>query len=239
MENYNERIDKIIASTGKLSRSETKKIAKKGGICVNGKPIKDCSVKVTSADTLTLFGEPIVYHKNIYIMLNKPKGYVCSTDDPSSPIVNELLNDELKKLNLFSIGRLDKNTTGLVILTNDGETAHRLISPTKHVNKVYIVTVAQDVSPEAVELFESGIILDDGYKCLPAVLELIDERRCKVTLREGKYHQIKRMFESIGNKVVELTRISIGNLELDRGLKQGDFKVLSEEETAMLCAPKS
>ena len=234
MQRFNERIDKIIASTGKLSRNEAKKAAKMGKICVNGKIIKDCSIKITEADTLVLDSEQITYNKYIYVMLNKPKGYVCSTDDPSSPIVNLLLNEELKKLNLFSIGRLDKNTTGLVILTNDGETAHKLISPSKHVNKVYIAETAEKIFPEAVSLFKEGLTLKDGYKCMPAFLELISPTCCRITLREGKYHQIKRMFEALDNKVVELTRISIGEILLDNGLKQGEYRFLSRDEAHRL-----
>ncbi len=236
MESYNERIDKIIASTGKLSRSEAKKAAKKGLIKVNGRTVKDCSLKITEDDTLTLNDEEIVYNKYIYIMLNKPKGYVCSTDDPSSPIVNILLSEDLQKLNLFSIGRLDKNTTGLVILTNDGETAHRIISPSKHVDKQYIAETAKEIIPEVIDVFKDGATLEDGYKCMPAVLEILSSHRCAITIREGKYHQIKRMFESVGNKVVELNRISIGGLLLDDGLKQGEYKFLSTADISALKA---
>ncbi|MBE6678072.1 MAG: 16S rRNA pseudouridine(516) synthase [Ruminococcaceae bacterium] len=234
MESYYERIDKIIASTGKLSRNEVKKAAKKGLIKVNGKTTKDCSLKITGTDTLTLNGEVITYSKYIYVMLNKPKGYVCSTDDPSSPTVNILLSEDLQRLNLFSIGRLDKNTTGLVILTNDGETAHRLISPTKHVDKKYIAVTANEIAPNVIDVFKDGAVLEDGYKCMPAELEILSPDRCAITIREGKYHQIKRMFESVGNKVIELTRVSIGNLSLDTGLKQGEYKVLTKPEISAL-----
>ncbi len=239
MEKYCERIDKIISSTGKASRSEVKKAAKNGLVKLNGVTIKDCSKKATDADVLAFNGETIVYKKYIYIMLNKPKGYVCSTDDPTSPIVNELLSEEFQKLNLFSIGRLDKNTTGLVILTNDGTLAHRVISPSSNISKMYVAETKFDITSESIEAFFAGIILEDGYKCLPAKLELLSSNKCVVTIREGKYHQIKRMFEALCNKVVNLERISIGNLSLDTRLKQGDFRLLEDHEIAALCAPET
>lgn len=235
MKTFNERIDKIIASTGTMSRSEAKKAAKKGLILLNGTVIKDCSIKATERDELIVKNKRIEYQKYIYVMLNKPKGYVCSTDDPSSPIVNVLLNEELQRLNLFSIGRLDKNTTGLVILTNDGDLAHRLISPSKHVDKIYEVTTKQPIQSNYREAFKNGITLDDGYRCMPAGLEVTGEQTCRVTIKEGKYHQIKRMFDSLGNKVVELNRISIGCIPLDNGLKQGEYRVLTVNETEALC----
>lgn len=239
MGNYSERIDKIIASTGKLSRSETKKAAKKGSITVNGKAIKDCSAKISNNDVLMLNGEQIFYRKFIYVMLNKPKGYVCSTDDPSSPIVNLLLTPELQKLNLFSVGRLDKNTTGLVILTNDGDLAHRLISPAKHVSKVYIATTLHRISQDTINKFKDGVVLEDGYKCMPATLEELENTVCRVTIKEGKYHQIKRMFEAEGNKVLELNRVSIGGLQLDKGLKLGNFRLLDDSEVHALSHPNT
>ena len=231
---YFERIDKIIASTGMMSRSDAKKAAKKGLVKLNGIIIKDCSTKASENDDLTVNGRSVRYKKYVYIMLNKPKGYVCSTDDPSSPIVNLLLNEELQRLNLFSIGRLDKNTTGLVILTNDGEIAHRIISPSGHINKVYRVQTKFPIDRALSKNFLDGITLDDGYKCKSAVLDITDETKCTVTISEGKYHQIKRMFESVGNKVIELTRVSIGNLSLDTGLKQGEYKVLTKPEISAL-----
>lgn len=231
---YFERIDKIIASTGMMSRSDAKKAAKKGLVKLNGIAIKDCSAKASDKDELTVNGKKIEYKKYVYIMLNKPKGYVCSTDDPSSPIVNLLLSEELQRLDLFSIGRLDKNTTGLVILTNDGETAHRIISPNRHVDKVYNVETKLPIDGDLCKAFFEGIILDDGYKCKSATLDIIDNAKCSVTISEGKYHQIKRMFEAVGNKVVELDRVSIGKIVLDNRLNQGEYRALTPEEECLL-----
>lgn len=231
---YFERIDKIIASTGMMSRSDAKKAAKKGLVKLNGIIIKDCSTKASENDDLTVNGRSVRYKKYVYIMLNKPKGYVCSTDDPSSPIVNLLLNEELQRLNLFSIGRLDKNTTGLVILTNDGEIAHRIISPSGHINKVYRVQTKFPIDRALSKNFLDGITLDDGYKCKSAVLDITDETKCTVTISEGKYHQIKRMFEAVGNKVVELNRVSIGKIVLDNRLNQGEYRVLTPDEERLL-----
>lgn len=231
---FKERIDKIIASTGKMSRKDVKKAAKEGRISLNGIIAKDCSAKATEQDTLLLDGETICYSRYIYVMLNKPKGYVCSTDDPSSPIVNSLLSAELQKLDLFSIGRLDKNTTGLVILTNDGILTHELLSPSKHVEKEYLVETEYEIPSDTAKAFERGAVLDDGYTCLPARLEITDKNKATIVIKEGKYHQIKRMFASVGNKVTELQRVRIGGLRLNNGLKQGEFKVLSEGEISLL-----
>lgn len=234
MENYNERIDKIIASTGALSRKEVKKAAKERRILLNGNVVTDCAKKATEKDVLVFDGHVIQYKKYIYIMMNKPKGYVCSTDDPSSPIVNELLSPELKRLDLFSIGRLDKNTTGLVILTNDGVLAHKLLSPTKHVNKKYSFETKLPLKQEYVDVFKNGVVLEDGTKCRPAVLEITGEKIGLVTIHEGKFHQIKRMFESVGNKIVSLNRLSIGDVFLDKALNYASFRYLNDEEVTLL-----
>lgn len=230
MENYNERIDKIIASTGIMSRKDAKKAAKERRILLNGTVIKDCATKAKDSDILTLDGETIRYKEFTYVMLNKPKGYVCSTDDPSSPIVNELLSPELQRLDLFSIGRLDKNTTGLVILTNDGTTAHKLLSPTKHVDKKYYFETKLPLKEEYKDAFLNGVVLEDGTVCRSAVLEYVGEKCGFITIHEGKFHQIKRMFDAVANKITELERVSIGSISLDKSLKYGDFRHLSNEE---------
>lgn len=234
MESYNERIDKIIASTGIMSRKEVKKAAKERRILLNGNVVKDCSEKAKDGDTLTLDSEIIEYKKFVYIMLNKPKGYVCSTDDPSSPIVNELLSPPLQKLDLFSIGRLDKNTTGLVILTNDGVLAHKLLSPAKHVDKKYYFETKLPIKSEYTDIFLKGVVLEDGTACRPAKLNITGEKCGTITIHEGKFHQIKRMFDAVGNKIVALERLSIGNVTLDKALNYADFRPLTEEETAAL-----
>lgn len=230
MEKYKERIDKIIASTGIMSRRDVKKAAAKQRIHLNDAPVKDVSIKATEADTIMLDGKPIEYKRFIYVMMNKPKGYVCSTDDPSSPIVNVLLREQLQHLNLFSIGRLDKNTTGLVILTNDGVLAHDLISPSKHVYKKYYFETKRALEDGYAERFKSGITLEDGSLCRPAIYESTSENSGYLTICEGKFHQIKRMFLSLGNEITELHRVSIGAVSLDNTLKYADYRLLTEEE---------
>ncbi len=234
MEVYNERIDKIISSTGLLSRKDVKRAAQNRRISLNGQIIRDCSIKATNTDILCLDGTPIVYKKYIYIMMNKPKGYVCSTDDPKSPIVLELLPEEYKRAQLFSIGRLDKNTTGLIILTNDGKLCHDLLSPSKHISKTYSVTLKFPAEATYDKAFTEGVILDDGYICKPAKLISMNQHHCVLSISEGKYHQIKRMFESLGNKVVELERLSIGDIKLDNAMKQAEFRHLTNDEILSL-----
>lgn len=230
MEKYKERIDKIIASTGLMSRKEVKKAALKKRISLNGNIVTDCSLKVTETDTLTLDRKKVTYNKYIYIMLNKPKGYVCSTDDPKSPIVNLLLSEQLQKAKLFSIGRLDKDTTGLVILTNDGALTHNLLSPSKHVDKKYYYNCESKLSDPDIKHFADGITLEDGTPCKPAKLEPMGETDGYIIITEGKYHQIKRMFAAVGNKITALKRISIGNLKLDNTLKYAEYRYLTKAE---------
>ena len=234
MEKFKERVDKIIASTGLMSRKDAKRAAAERRIRLNGAVIKDTSAKATEEDELTLDGRKILYKRYTYIMMNKPKGYVCSTDDPSSPIVNELLDEALQRLPLFSIGRLDKDTTGLIILTNNGPLAHSLLSPSKHVEKSYEFELEDPFEDGYFELFESGVVLDDGYVCLPAKLTRLGERRGAITVCEGKYHQIKRMFESAGNRICTLKRISIGGVKLDEALNCAEYRPLTDEEAAAL-----
>ncbi len=234
MEKYKERIDKIIASTGRMSRKDVKKAALRRRICINGVPVKDASSKATENDILTLDGEQIVYKRYIYVMMNKPKGYVCSTDDPSSPIVNILLDEELQRLELFSIGRLDKNTTGLVILTNDGVLAHDLLAPSKHVSKKYLFETKYPLKDEYISVFKQGAVLEDGTVCKPATLEYIDKTHGYITICEGKFHQIKRMFSSVGNSIQELHRLSISTIVLDKALNYADYRLLSDDEISLL-----
>lgn len=234
MEVYKERIDKIIASNGYLSRKDVKRAAQNRRITLNGKVIRDCSTKASQNDTLCIDGKQVHYVKFIYLMLNKPKGYVCSTDDPKSPTVLDLLPEEYKRAELFSIGRLDKNTTGLVILTNDGKLCHDLLSPTKHVEKTYIASLKNPFDESYIKSFADGITLEDGYVCKPAKIISYDDNICTLSISEGKFHQIKRMFESVDNKVMDLERISIGSIELDKALKQADFRPLTAEEIKTL-----
>ena len=230
------RIDKFLSEQGVASRKEAAKAAKSGGVLVNGVAVKDLSTHI-DPETATVFylGRRIEYHKFIYVMLNKPEGYVSATDDKSLPYVTELLPDELRKRELFPVGRLDRDTVGMMILTDDGVTAHALLSPKRHVEKKYFFTAAEPLIEGAEEHFQGGVTLADGYECKSALLEL-SEDRCSgiITLTEGKYHQIKRMIASTGNKVTSLERISFADIPLDRSLSRGEYRLLTEEETAHL-----
>ncbi|MCF0122914.1 MAG: pseudouridine synthase [Ruminiclostridium sp.] len=230
-----ERLDKILASTGKWSRKEAKALVKSGRVKVEGVIPARPEDKVAEGALVTVDGHPICTEKYIYVMLHKPAGVVSSTEDPREKTVLHLLPKELQRVGLFPVGRLDKDTEGLLLLTNDGLLAHRLLAPGKHVDKVYYVEVDGALEPEDAAAFQVGITLADGTECLPADLELLPRRdQCLVTLREGKYHQVKRMLASRGKPVVYLKRLSIGPLELDRGLPPGRWRVLTPGEKASL-----
>lgn len=229
-----ERLDKIISSQGLVSRSEVKQLAKRGDITVNGVVVKDTSLKFSYDDVIVLEGKRLFQTKYTYIMLNKPKGVVSSTDDKRDKTVVDILPDDLKRKNLFPAGRLDKDTTGFCLITDDGEFAHNILSPSRHVTKTYIAEVSETIDVEkAKKAFLDGVILADGTVLLSALLEEIpreDKHLFKVIIKEGKYHQIKRMFASLGTTVIELKRIAIGGLPLDESLPEGSARVLSDDE---------
>lgn len=227
------RIDKLISETGFASRTEAAKAAKKGNVTVNGEAVRDLSRHIDpEKDVVTFFGEVVSYQKNVYIMMNKPEGYVSSTDDPSAPIVLELLDERLQKLGLFPCGRLDKYTVGLLILTNDGPAAHRMLSPKKHVEKTYRFKLQHAITPEEVASLEAGV--DIGFITKPCSITMLDDTEGDITLVEGKYHQIKRMAEAVGNKIVYLERTSFAGIALDRSLARGEWRYLDEGEMAKL-----
>ena len=230
------RIDKLLSDLGICTRREAAKIAKSGGILVDGAPIKDVSKHVDPQKSkLHFLGREIVYQKFTYVMLNKPEGYVSSTDDKSLPYVTELLPEELRRRELFPVGRLDRDTVGLMILTNNGELAHSLLSPKHHVEKVYRFTAAEPLKDGAEELFRNGVTLADGYECKSALLTLDEGRTSgEIILTEGKYHQIKRMIASTKNRVTSLERISFGGIGLDSNLARGEWRYLTDEETSLL-----
>ncbi len=218
------RLDRFIANQTSMPRSEVKKMIYWGKVTLNGKAVHSCDVKIIpDTDIVTLKGETIEYKKFIYVILNKPKGYVCSTKDGISPTVISLLPHNLQKKNLFPAGRLDKDTTGFVFLTNDGDLTHRILSPKKHISKYYFVELAQPYCESYEKLFLDGITLDDGEKCLPAKVKGIPERPeyALAELHEGKYHQVKRMFSAVGNSVINLSRVQIGNLPMPQKLSLG------------------
>lgn len=229
-----ERIDKIISSRGIASRSEAKLLVKKGQVTLNGVVVTDSSVKAGADDVIAINGEIISQDKFVYIMLNKPEGVVSATDDKRYPTVVDIIPDEFKRRNLFPAGRLDKDTTGFCLVTDDGEFAHNILSPSRHVTKTYIAKLASPIDyEEGRKRFEEGVVLKDGTILLSARLTLVedsDNPLYKVVIKEGKYHQIKRMFASLGSRVIELKRIFIGGLALDESLNPGESRLISAEE---------
>ena len=230
------RIDKLISESGIASRKEAARAARSGGVTVDGVAVKDLSTHIDPEKCrVSYLGREIVYRRFTYVMLNKPEGYVSATEDKSLPYVTELLPDELRKMELFPVGRLDKDTTGLMILTNNGQLAHSLLSPKHHVEKEYFFTAAEPLKSGTEEQFRSGVTLADGYECKSAVISLSEDRTSgKITLTEGKYHQIKRMIAAMGNRVVTLRRISFGTIPLDPSLAEGEWRYLTDEETLVL-----
>ncbi len=228
-----ERIDKILAVNMNIARSEVKKLIKNGAVAINGITVKDGGEKCDiSCDGVTVYGKKLKAEKYIYIMLNKPEGTVSSTEDGRFPTVIDILPDNLKRRGLFPAGRLDKDTTGFCLITDDGDFAHRILSPVSHVEKSYTAEVDGEIDFEkAKEAFLKGIVLSDGTVLLSALLERVGEteNRFKVTIKEGKYHQIKRMFASLGGKVTKLHRDSIGGLSLDKTLKPGEARLITKE----------
>ena len=226
------RIDKFISESGIASRKEATRAARTGQVIVNGIAVKDLSKHIDPKSARVVYaGREIIYRRFTYIMLNKPEGYVSATEDSRLPVVTELLSDELRRLELFPVGRLDRDTVGLMILTNNGPLAHALLSPKHHVEKRYFFTAAEPLIAGAEEHFKNGVTLADGYECKSAVLSLSADRLSgEITLTEGKYHQTKRMIASTSNRVTSLERISFGNIELDRSLSRGEYRFLTPEE---------
>ena len=230
------RIDKLLSELGICTRREAAKIAKSGGILVNGVPERDVSQHIDpDKSRVSVLGRQVVYQKYTYVMLNKPTGYVSATDDKSLPYVTELLPEELRRRELFPVGRLDRDTVGLMILTNNGTLAHSLLSPKHHVKKEYYFTAAEPLRDGAEQIFQDGVTLADGYECKSAELYLSPDRReGRIVLTEGKYHQIKRMIASQDNRVTSLERISFGGISLDSSLSRGEWRYLTDEEIALL-----
>ncbi len=230
------RIDKFLSDMALATRKESSRAARRGEISVNGNTVRDASVHIDpEKDTVTYLGKRVVFQKYVYVMLNKPEGYVSATDDKTHPYVTELLPKELRARDLFPVGRLDKDTVGLMILTDDGESAHRLLSPKRHVKKSYRFKCAEPLRLECEEIFEKGAILGDGYVCKSAELDADADRLGGViTLTEGKYHQIKRMLGSVGNRITALERISFGGVLLDKALSRGEWRYLTDAELSVL-----
>lgn len=226
-----ERLDKFIASQSTISRSEIKIYIRKGLVSVNGLVVKKPEEKVdTEKDTVTLNGNNIIYKKHLYIMLNKPSGVISATNDKKEKTVLDILPANLLNKSLFPVGRLDKDTEGLLIITNDGDFSHQITSPKKEIYKVYEATVNRKLTQDDIYKFANGITFADGTKCLPAKLEIMEKQKALVTICEGKFHQVKKMFIVIGAEVLSLKRIKIGNLSLDPSLEKGKARELTDEE---------
>ncbi|OEF96728.1 pseudouridine synthase [Desulfuribacillus alkaliarsenatis] len=252
-----ERIDKILAFLGVGTRKEVKKICRSGAVTVNGVPVKDSSEKIDpETDELVFDGQVLHYRKHIYVMLNKPAGVISATEDYLHKTVTDILPEEYQVFEPFPVGRLDKDTEGLLILTNDGQFSHQLLSPKKHVDKMYYVEVNRSLTEGKILELEQGVTLEDGYHTMPAKVQMLVgeevaeqiipqglqavipeqpvspycKQRFLLTIQEGKFHQIKRMAEAVGSEVVYLKRLSMGNIILDSKLSLGDCRELTEEE---------
>jgi 16S rRNA pseudouridine516 synthase len=232
------RLEKLLAHTGHGTRSEIKRMMKFGSITVNGRPVKDGSLQVDPVqDQITVDGEQVHYREFIYLMLNKPQGVISATEDSRERTVLDLLEQQYRNFEPFPVGRLDKDTEGLLLLTNDGKLAHNLLSPRKHVPKTYFAEVEGAVTDEDKSAFATGVTLDDGYVTMPAELTILkagEVSKIELTIMEGKFHQVKRMFQAVGKKVVFLKRISMGPLLLDEYLEAGAYRELTAEELFQL-----
>ncbi|MGN0965167.1 pseudouridine synthase [Dysosmobacter sp. HCP28S3_G4] len=233
-----QRLDKILASTGRWSRREVKLLVRQGRVLADGRPAASPEEKYDPAVTaLTVDGEDIGYRDVTWLMMNKPGGVLSATEDGQGTTVLDLLSPELRRIGLFPVGRLDKDTEGLLLLTNDGDLAHHLLSPRHHVDKVYFVRVAGRLTAADQAAFREGMILGDGLHCMPAELEILtagENSEAHVTLREGKFHQVKRMLAALGKPVLYLKRVEMGKLPLDIKLAPGDYRFLTEEELELL-----
>ena len=228
------RLDKLLTQSGLYSRSEARELIRSGRVSVDGETLRRPEVKAAEDAAVFVDGEEVNCSLCRYFMLNKPAGVLSATDDRSQPTVLDLLPREIRALGLFPVGRLDKDTTGLLLLTNDGGFAHRVISPKHGVVKTYLAVTASPVDAEDVRAFREGITLSDGTRCLPAVLEPLDGCRCRVLVSEGKYHQVKRMLAACGKPCTALERTAVGALELDPELPRGGWRELRQFETGLV-----
>ncbi|NMD72742.1 rRNA pseudouridine synthase [Bacillus sp. DNRA2] len=234
------RIDKMLANLGYGSRKEVKQLLKSGSVKVNDTVIKDAKQQVDpNNDTVSLNGEIIEYRQYIYLMMNKPPGVISATEDHRDETVLDLLEMDDAIFEPFPVGRLDKDTEGLLLLTNDGQLAHRLLSPKKHVPKMYYAVIDGVVTEADIDAFKEGVTLDDGYVTKPGELTILKSgirSEIELTITEGKFHQVKRMFQAVGKRVVYLKRMTMGPLILDEELELGEYRELTEEEIEQLQA---
>lgn len=236
------RIDKFLADMGVAKRSDVKKEIRAGNVLLDGIPVRDPGTHVPEGAEVLYRGEPVVYEDLVYYMMNKPRGVISATEDPRQETVLDLIGGRKRK-GIFPVGRLDRDTEGLLLLTNDGALAHRLLSPRHHVDKVYFAEVSGRLTEEDVRRFAAGLRVDEELTALPAELEIVSARRAspdlprggwiseaRITIREGKFHQIRRMFIAVGKEVLALKRLSMGPLALDESLAPGEYRRLTGDE---------
>jgi 16S rRNA pseudouridine516 synthase len=237
-EEKRQRLDKVLAHMGLGTRKEIRKMVKEGRVKVNGEWASDPGMHVIPAqDEIEVDGEQIVYKEHIYLMMNKPQGVLSATEDRHAEVVTDLLEPEHRVFGPFPVGRLDKDTEGLLLLTSDGKLSHQLLSPKKHVPKTYYARVRGQVTEADVHAFRQGVKLDDGYVTMPAELVILSSgpaSEIELRIYEGKFHQVKRMFAAVGKTVVYLKRIAMGPLTLDPDLEPGEYRELTEEEVTLL-----
>lgn len=233
------RLDKYLSDMGAGTRSELKKEIRKSGAVVDGTVVKDPGFSVSESSAVVFRGSEVAYEEYVYYMLNKPAGIISASEDGREETVVDLIS-EPKRRDLFPVGRLDRDTEGLLLITNDGALSHRLLSPKHHVDKVYFVRVSGILTENDAGLFRDGLVLTDGLECLPADLEILSVSdddyvsEAEIAIREGKFHQVKRMFASIGSEVIYLKRLSMGPISLDPGLAPGEYRRLTPEELTAL-----
>ncbi len=224
------RLDKFLADSALGSRSELKAAIKKGSVTVNSAVVKDPGFQVSEKDSVTFSGRAVTYTPFIYLMMNKPKGVISATEDKNQKTVLSLIDKKYAHYDLFPVGRLDIDTVGLLLISNDGDMAHKALSPKSHVEKVYYVETEKEITEDDKKAFSEGVYIAGGTKTLPAELTILKSNCAHLSICEGKFHQVKLMFESRGNRVTYLKRIKFGNLTLDESLKEGEYRPLKAEE---------
>lgn len=229
------RLDKFLCEVNRASRSRARDMIRRGLATVNGLPVRDPAAQVDeTADCVCLCGQKLSFQRFHYYMLNKPSGFVCAVRDEASVTVLELLEPEDRHPGLFPAGRLDKDTEGFLLLTDDGALAHRLLAPKRHVDKTYLAAVERELSPEELERLALGVDIGEARLTLPARVQSLGAKELLLTIHEGKFHQVKRMLQAVGNGVTALKRVSFGGLSLDAGLKPGEYRELTEDEVRTL-----
>jgi 16S rRNA pseudouridine516 synthase len=234
MKKKSQRLDKVLSHVGIGTRKEIKKLVKAGRVRVNDEPATNPGMHVFPfEDQIEVDHQPILYREHIYLMMNKPQGVLSATEDAFQEVVTDLLEPEHRVFSPFPVGRLDKDTEGLLLMTSDGKLAHQLLSPKNHIPKVYVAAIEGEVTENDIHAFQTGITLEDGYTTMPGDLHILHagpQSTVEITIYEGKFHQIKRMFRALGKKVLNLKRIRMGSLELDPDLAPGEYRELTTGE---------